>query len=286
MLTSKVCRYADFFEEWYLRWAEDLYVEYDPRTTKREDRNLYRKAWEWCAIAEALQQRGMLQPGRTGLGFAVGREPMASMFAAKGVSVLGTDLAVDAGNWANTNEYAASLEALYHPRLVNRDAFDANVKFQPADMRDLSSLTGQSFDFVWSSCSFEHLGSLEAGLRFVVNAMGLIKPGGIAVHTTEYNVSSNDATLDSGDSVIYRRRDIEDLGYALRSVTSGLEAVDFESGADRHDLEFDYPPYFQTGRKHVKLLLGPYISTSILLIIQKGAPPPVEIGRGLYNPLS
>ena len=138
---------------------------------------------------------------------------------------------------------------------------------------------------MWSSCSFEHLGSLEAGLRFVIEGMRLVKPGGFAVHTTEFNVSSNNDTMASGPSVIYRRRDIEDLGYALRSVGCALASPEFDAGTDRHDIEFDFPPYFYNNRKHIKLLLGPYISTSILLIIKKGAPPPAEIIAGIRHPL-
>jgi 2-polyprenyl-3-methyl-5-hydroxy-6-metoxy-1,4-benzoquinol methylase len=285
MLTSKLCCHADFYQDWYLRWAEALNLEENIGTTEADKRSIHRKAWEWCAISEALQERELLRFGRNGLGFAVGTEPLASAFASKGVSVLGTDLAADQAGWTNTNEHAASLEALYHSRLVDRGSFDTNVSFEPADMRDLSTLSGRAFDFIWSSCSFEHLGSLEAGLRFVVDAMNLVRPGGVAVHTTEYNVSSNNSTLTNGGSVIYRRRDIEDLAYALRGVGCALEPVEFEAGLDRQDIEFDFPPYFLNGRKHIKMLLGPYVSTSILLIIRKGAPPPVEVGSGVWRPL-
>ena len=51
-------------------------------------------------------------------------------------------------------------------------------------MRDLPDDLG-SFDFIWSSCSFEHLGSLGEGERFVLEALRFLKPGGVAVHTTE-----------------------------------------------------------------------------------------------------
>ncbi|WP_158258438.1 methyltransferase domain-containing protein [Rhodopila globiformis] len=285
MLTSMVCRYADFHQDWYVRWAEAMGLEVSIRDTKAEERNTHRKAWEWCAIAEALQERGLLRPGRSGIGFAVGTEPLASVFAAEGVSILGTDLASDPAGWSNTNQHASSLEELYHNGLVSRGVFDANVKFQPVDMKDLSVLSGLNADFVWSSCSFEHLGSLEAGLNFVLEAMQCVKPGGYAVHTTEYNVSSNSATLTSGPSVIYRRQDIESLSYALRSIGCALETPDFDPGSHRYDIEFDYPPYFYNGRKHIKLLLGQYVSTSMLLIIRKGEPPPADIAAAIETHL-
>jgi Methyltransferase domain len=132
-----------------------------------------------------------------------------------------------------------------------------------------SGLPRDAFDFIWSSCAFEHLGTLQTGLDFVVEAMSLLKPGGIAVHTTEFNVSSNDATVAEGWAVIYRRSDIERLDGQLRLVCCALEPVDFEAGRHRHDLQYDYPPYFQNGRKHIKLLLEGYVSTSVLLIAVK-----------------
>ncbi len=284
MLTSKLCCYADFQTEWYMRQAEELGLEPDIKNTAPEQRNIHRKAWEWCAITEALHQRGMLEAGRNGLGFAVGTEPLASAFAARGVSVLGTDLASDQAGWSGTNEHAASLEALYHAQIVRREIFDANVRFMPVDMRDISGLPGQGFDFVWSSCSFEHLGTLEAGLRFVMDAMRLVKPGGFAVHTTEYNVSSNETTIESGSSVIYRRKDIEALGFALRGIGCGLEQVDFSAGLDPEDFAFDFSPYYHNGRYHIKLLLGNHVSTSVLLVIRKGISPPAEVSGAIPNP--
>ena len=136
-------------------------------------------------------------------------------------------------------------------------------------MLDISKLPKKHFDFLWSSCAIEHLGSLEDGLTFVRNSLDCIKPGGIAVHTTEYNVSSNDQTIEVGPSVIYRRKDLESLDRSLRAEGGAIENLDFEAGAEPHDIGFDYPPYYTNGRQHIKLRLDEYISTSILLIIRK-----------------
>jgi hypothetical protein len=87
------------------------------------------------------------------------------------------------------------------------------VNFRPVDMRDLRLPWDETFDFLWSSCSLEHLGSLEAGMDFVKQSTDLLKPGGVAVYTTEFNVSSNDETLTSGPLVVYRKRDVEKLDY-------------------------------------------------------------------------
>lgn len=274
MLGSIVCRYDHFLTEWYAKWAPELGLdqpsEADPESPRR---NIHRKVWEWCAISQALHERDMLRPGRSGCGFAVGREPLPSLFAAYGVDVLATDAPPDAGSstWEETGQYAASLDALHTPRLVGRAEFDRRVSFRPADMRDLRDLPFEAFDFVWSSCSFEHLGTLEAGLEFVEAANRLLKPGGVAVHTTEYNVSSNDATLTTGPQVIYRRRDIEELDRRLRLRRCGLARLDLDPGDHRYDLDYDIPPYHVGGRKHVKLVIDDFVATSVLLIVRKGA---------------
>jgi SAM-dependent methyltransferase len=272
MLTSMVCRYEHFLTHWYGTWSALLpLVHYGIDPDPRPERP-HRKAWEWCAISQALLERDMLQPGRNGCGFAVGLEPLPSVFAARGVDVLATDQAATAGAeaWMATGQHASSLSNLFRPELIDRHTFNSRVRFQPADMRNLGLPWDERFDFVWSSCSIEHLGSLDAGLEFIEQSMQLVAPGGCAVHTTEFNVSSNDATLSEGESVIYRRRDIEDLDLRLRRIGCGLSRCDFFPGDHAYDLDFDVPPYGQSARRHVKLLLGGHVSTSILLVARKG----------------
>jgi SAM-dependent methyltransferase len=260
-LTSTVCRFEHFETDWYARWASVFGFPVPPAT------RLHRKHWEFCAIAQALDERGMLGPGRNGLGFAAGREHLASAFAARRCNILATDLEEGGAEW--TTQHANGRDDLFYPHIVQRDVFDRLVKFQFADMRDIKGIEPASYDFLWSSCSFEHLGSLEAGADFVVNAMGFLKPGGIAVHTTEYNVSSNNDTATNGTAVIYRQRDIEELDRRLRSGRCGMERIDFYAGAHAPDLAYDEPPYDSDDRPHLKLLLLGYVATSILLIVRR-----------------
>jgi hypothetical protein len=264
-----VCRAAHFDSEWYARWSAPIKaaqiadIFFPPK--------LFRKMWEWCAIAEVLHQRGLLSPGKRGIGFAVGKEPLPSLFAAHGASVLATDLdtSTSGDQWAKTGQQAVALEHLHWPKLIVEDEFRSRVRFKEVDMRDLSSLEEEKADFLWSSCSFEHLGTLDLGWRFVEEAMGLLAPGGLAVHTTEYNVRSNTSTLESGASVIYRRRDIEEFAFRLRAKGMTLEPPDFRSGKRLADLIPDLPPYYESRRQHVKLKIGDFVATSILLVISK-----------------
>ena len=135
----------------------------------------------------------------------------------------------------------------------------------------------RDFDFVWSSCSLEHLGSLQKGKDFIYNAMECIKPGGIAVHTTEYNISSNISTINNEGTVLYRRRDIKSIVRNLRRRGHTVE-VDFTLGSLPNDKFVDVPPY--QGDPHLKLQLQKYVITSIGLIIQKG---PLPNSQGKSN---
>jgi SAM-dependent methyltransferase len=274
MLHSSVCRYEDFLAPWYQEWAMRLGLPLVGGAEAAEVENIgfivHRKHWEYCAIAQTLHERGMLEAGRTGCGFAVGREPLSSAFASMGVQVLATDQATENAAEVWLGQHAASLENVYWPGLISRPDFDARVRFGPVDMRELRLPWSETFDFIWSSCALEHLGGLEAGWQFILSSMDLVKPGGIAVHTTEFNVASNNETLEAGHSVIYRRRDIEDLDRQLRANACGLSRCDFFAGDDQQDIDFDYPPYFENNRPHVKLLIEGHVATSFLLIIRKG----------------
>ena len=243
----------------FRRWAERLGV---PAGT------LHRKHWEWCYIAQALHERGLLAPGRRGLGFGVGTEPLAALFASYGCEIVATDLDLDrakAIGWTDTNEHAASLEALNAQGLCPRADFERLASFRVVDMNDIpDDLTG--FDFTWSSCSFEHLGSIRKGQAFIENQMACLRPGGVAVHTTEFNVSSNDATLDDFGTVLFRHRDIEWLADRLRAAGHAIE-LDYDTGSGVADGFVDVPPYGQ--HPHLKLKILDYVSTSIGLIVEK-----------------
>ncbi len=277
MLTSMVCRRAHWDTDWYRRW-DPIFTGSSPTGEHFVPPRVvyHRKVWEWAAIAQALEERGMLAPGTRGCGFAVGREPLASLFAAKGLEILATDLGADdtvAKTWSSAGQHAANLDALYWEKIVDRPTFDARVRFMPQDMRALRPAELGTHDFIWSACSFEHLGSLEAGLDFVLRSTELLRPGGIAVHTTEINLSDTEDTVFTGDSVIYRRRDFDTLAARLRRIGCGMERLDDFAGTDPEDIEYDYEPYYQHGRAHIKLMLGGFVTTSCLIIVTKGRYP-------------
>lgn len=228
---------------------------------------LHRKIWEFCFIAQALDERGMLARGRRGLGFAVGTEPLPAMFANRGCAIVATDLATaDAHpDWIATNQHAESLDVLNTRGLCPDADFRKRVQFRFADMREIPADL-ENFDFIWSSCSLEHLGTMDLGRKFIFDSLRCLKPGGVAVHTTEYNVSSNTDTVTDGYSVLFRQRDIEEIARALTADGHAI-SVDFSLGDGEYDRFVSKPPYIED---HIlRLELEGYVATSIALVIRK-----------------
>ena len=261
-LHSQACTQAQIESPAFRYWAVRMH---------QSPGALHRKLWEFCYIVQALHERGMLQAGRRGLGFAVGTEPLGALFASRGCSIVASDIGSEdtsAGDWISTNQHAVSTAQLNQSGICDPDQFAARVRFRVVDMRAIpDDLRG--FDFLWSSCALEHLGNLQLGMDFVWNAMACLRPGGVAVHTTEFNCDSNDGTIDTGSGVVYRRRDLEDLAARLHSAGHEMEPLDFHLGDTEADRHVDEPPH--RGMPHLKLRLGPYASTSFGFIIRKGA---------------
>jgi hypothetical protein len=241
----------------------------------------HRKVWEECFVAQALWEAGMLAPNRRGLGFAVGRELLPSFLASQGAAVVATDLAASdrrARGWDRTGQHAAEAARLLHPHLVTRADFEALVRFRPADMNAIpDDLRQGGFDFLWSVCSLEHCGSIARGLDFVVNAMGCLRPGGVAVHTTEYNLDEAGGTVERGKTVLFQRRHVEALAARLAAAGHRMLPVDFAPGEGVLDGFVDLPPFNdEAGAQpvpdtpHLALQLGAHRTTSIGIIVRAG----------------
>ena len=256
---SELCKAKDYQSGWFIHWCNQL----------GEQPNFHRKQWEFVFVMQALWERGCIAAGKKGLVFAVGTEPLPAMFASFGCNILATDILPGKGiemGWDNANQLCFGLESLNTRQLCDEEDFNRLVQYRPVDMNNIpDELSG--FDFNWSSCSFEHLGTLEKGFQFLKNQMKTLKPGGWAVHTTEYNVSSNDETQENNSTVIYRQRDIEYIVKELRGEGHFVEEVDFSLGGLPEDFMIDTEPHQQ--KIHLKLQVDKYVVTSIGLIIQK-----------------
>jgi SAM-dependent methyltransferase len=256
-----MCTESQFREPRYAQWCRAL----------KEIPALHRKLWEFVYTLQVLETAGLLQPGRRGLGFGCGREPLAALMAARGCEVVATDLdaAASAGHgWIETDQHAARLDDLNDRGICPPEQFERRVRFLSADMNAIpEALSG--FDFVWSCCSLEHLGSIEHGLGFVRRAMRCLRPGGIAAHTTEFNLSSNLRTVESRDLSVFRRHDLERLVRDLKREGHSAWPLNFNPGDGPIDRYVDLPPY--RSEPHLKLRLDRFVITSIGLVIQRAA---------------
>ncbi len=256
---SELCKAAHWQSPWFQRWVKEL----------NEPARFHRKQWEFVYVMQALWERDCIRQGNKGLVFAVGSEPGPSIFANYGCEILATDIFPEQGKakgWEAADQLCFGIESLNKRRLTDDETLKRQVSYRPVDMNNIpNDLRG--FDFNWSSCSFEHLGSIKKGLDFLENQMNTLKPGGWAVHTTEYNISSDTNTLDNADTVIFRMRDIEEIAARLRRQGHYVERIDYSLGGLPEDFNVDVDPHNQ--EVHLKLQICEYVVTSIALIFQK-----------------
>jgi hypothetical protein len=259
-MSSSTCSAADFLHPRYLEICNMM----------KHPFVWHRKLWEFVFVIHHLLESGIVRRGSRGLVFGVGRERLPAVFASLGAQIMATDAPFEIGEelgWSDSGQHISSLAGIRYPEIVSGEIFDSNVAYQTCDMNEIpAELTG--YDFNWSSCCFEHLGSLEAGMQFVVNAVEkTLRIGGIAVHTTEYNLSSNENTIEAGGTVIYRRRDIKEL---IRRLTDRGHIVrPFVLAPDSHFLDFhvDCPPY--QNEPHLKLAMQEHITTSVGIVVHR-----------------
>jgi SAM-dependent methyltransferase len=270
-IRSKPSTQADLQSTWAAHWCDQLKV---PVT-------FHRKMWEFIYVAQVLWQHGQLQPGRRGVGFGCGTEPLPSLFASYGVDVLVTDLAAEdqqGTGWTATNQHTHSLNAVFQSHLVDRSLFDKHVGLRYVDMRAIpSDLTDH--DFCWSICALEHLGSIAEGLRFIEESLKTLKPGGTAVHTTELNYLSENDTVDNWPTVLFLRKHFVALAERLTALGHEVAPLDFDVGRDPLDLFVDIPPYAHDWSEyqqkiwpngnHLKLSIDGFPATCFGITIRK-----------------
>lgn len=256
---GRLCQEREIRSDWYARWTTRLgsHPQYN------------RKQWEHIAIAEAVQALGIARPGSRGLGFGVGQEPMPALLAGLGCTLLATDLPAEDGadGWARSGQHCQSLDRLQIPSACLEAEFRARVSYRPVNMTRIPADL-RDFDFTWSACALEHLGSLEAGLRFLIDQARCLKPGGFGIHTTEFNVLSNDRTWSAGGTVAYRARDLMALASGCRRAGLELLPLSLNTGNGPMDWVLDTWPY--RPEPHLKLLAeGSFVLTSVLLVVHR-----------------
>jgi hypothetical protein len=230
----------------------------------------HRKQWEYIFILHHLLEAAVLRPGMRGVGFGVGKEPLPSAFAMLGAFVLGTDAPENVkiqGGWAASKEHSASLDSMMFP-WIQKEIFYKNVRFAECDMRNIDP-SFEGFDFTWSSCCLEYLGTLRNGLDFIKDSVEkCLRVGGTAVHTTELNLSSVTQSVESPETNLYSQTDLEAFITEMREC--GHEASSLVIGPAAHALDFhvDVPPW--SGDLHLRIRLAGCVTTSVGLVFRRG----------------
>lgn len=247
-LTSRLSTQADIESGWAAHWCAELRIPVI----------YHRKIWELAFVLQAIFESGHLRDGARGLGFGCGMEPIASYLCAHGVRVTATDLPAShahARGWAASDQHADHLMKLFHSHLVEQAVFErrASLRFAdmnaiPADLRD--------YDFCWSICALEHLGSIAKGVAFIENSLATLRPGGVAVHTTEFEISEQQPPIDDWPTVLFQRRHIVDLAERLRTSGHLVAPLDLSLGAGPLDRFVDVPPWSHDLPAHFQDWLG------------------------------
>jgi len=267
----KPCTRADLVSSWSRGWI----------TALKHAPELSRAHWQWAYILQVLDDFGMLAAGRRGLGFGCGKELLPSFFAARGLDIVATDLPLrhaDRTIWRNAT---AAADDLHHPALVARDEFDRRVAIEYVDMNSIPPhLAG--FDFCWSICAMEHVGSIAGAMAFVENSLATLRPGGVAVHTSEINVLAAGPTSNNDPIAMPQRPDFEALAAKLAAAGHETGPLDFDFGDTAFDRYVDVPPYvynmeeslraqWHRGNPHLKISVYGFPATPFGLWVRKRA---------------
>ena len=170
---NKVCRAADAGDPLWRRSYDDLGFSANPEV-------FHRKIWEFNQALYGLRVLKRLAPGATALGIGCGHEELMYFLANRIRRVIATDLYE--GSWIGGESDADVLThpAKYAPFKYREDHLEVRRMDALALEADASSV-----DFVSCLSSIEHFGRLSDKLTSLREMHRILKPGGVAVLTTE-----------------------------------------------------------------------------------------------------
>ena len=232
---------------------------------------IHRKDWEWTIGLMAMKRFGKINESSAAIGVGSGIEPIPFYLASKISRVYATDLYEDDESW----KQAAPSEFLkdpkkYSPFPYREDALTV-LRMDGANL----DFPDDTFDIAFSFSSIEHFGgeNHSGALKAMREIERVLKPGGIAVISTEYILNDkehpeffNKRTIHS-DLIdrLDKLKLVEPLD--LRITTNTLDTViDYNSEAriwDTLDLEYK--------RTHSHIVIKYYniLLTSVMVVLQK-----------------
>ena len=200
--TSRVLDVADLEEPGFRKRYTEL--GFSPE-------NQHRKAWEIAYVSLLADHFGAI--GGSGLGLGVAHEELLFHFANVCERVVGIDL-YNSRDWEGA---ALSPRQVYElaPFPYRRE----RLEVQHMDMRTLE-FAPDSFDFVWSISVIEHVDSVSELETVFAGIHRVLKPGGHAFLTTEWNMVADNPRYVPGLIVFD-----QPLIRHLLAATPGLELL-------------------------------------------------------------
>lgn len=262
---SKVCDAADWFDPEIMEIVQKELQE-KPR--------FHRKQWEFALIFLALRKHGLLQPDKVGLCLGGGKERVLYAIARHIQRLVVTDLYETDTTWdcAKTDD---------PDRFIKTDkpfpVDDAKLQALRMDMRRLE-FPDNSFDFCYSSCSFEHIGEYGDFLQHLQEVHRVLKEGGVYVFTTELHFGNE--TIEDAHNFIFSPDYLRDLIAASPlapdqqpEVSLAAHRANLPLPSNVKHLTFDGKNHLGAALMqeypHLLLLRGKYPFTSISLILRK-----------------
>lgn len=171
----KFCKVSDIID-----W-QDVDFQSTASLLRLSDKS--RKMWEFIQVYRGLEHLGVLNPEAKGLGLGVGTEPLIYAFTNVCKEITATDL-YDSQTWTTAavslnDVYAKSFLPYRQDRLIVRNMSMTDIEYPD-----------ESFDFVWSCCAIEHVNNFRELHRVYQEIHRVLKPGGIAALTTEFNATN------------------------------------------------------------------------------------------------
>jgi SAM-dependent methyltransferase len=232
---------------------------------------IHRKDWEWALGIIAMHRFGKLNEKSTAIGVGSGREAILFYLANKVKHVYATDL-YKVKDWieAAPSDFPENPKK-YAPFPYKEDALTV-LRMDGTKLE----FPSESFDIAFSFSSIEHFGggkNHSGALRSLREMERVLKPGGLAVITTEYIINDKEHPEFFNRRTIYsdlidkleRLKLVEPLD--LRITTKTLDTViDYSSvGVSWNNVNNDY----KRTHPHIVLRIKNILFTSIILVFQK-----------------
>lgn len=155
-----ICKIADAIDFFHSEIIENIFKT-------GEKPRLHLKQWEYAQVLRGAYISGKYNDKSIMLGLGCGQEKTIPILAQAAKRVYVTDLYSENAQWDVAKGNAAQLYST-----------SRNIKVLNMDMRNIS-FENNTFDFIWSICALEHIGTPEEILNTLNEIYKVLKPDGV-----------------------------------------------------------------------------------------------------------